>query len=108
MALCQIIHLAVPVVLGPVLERSVQPASGEAPLDVELRALGHVESLGHPGRRLALAGLEQDSGPVDNPRGTLSRPDHVLQLAALLRHQPDREFLPDHTTNSQQHLLPPN
>ena len=95
-----VIHLAVPVSLRPVSQHPVQPALGEAPLDVEYRALGHVQGLGHPGpvEGPALIGLEQDAGPVDNPGGTPSHPDHVLQLVALLRHQPDREFLPDNNT----------
>ena len=57
------IQLAVPVGLGPVPERPVQPILGEAPLDAEHRALGHIQSLGHLGRRPPLVGLEQDAGP---------------------------------------------
>ena len=68
LALCPVIHLAVPVGLGPVIEHTVQSALSEAPLDVEHRALGHIQGSGHLGRRPALVSLEQDAGPVDNPR----------------------------------------
>ena len=54
-----VIHLAVPAGLDPVLEHTVQSAPGEAPLDVEYRALGHVQGLGHPGRRPSLAGFSK-------------------------------------------------
>ena len=40
------IQLAVPVGLGPVPERPVQPILSEVPLDAEHRALGHIQSLG--------------------------------------------------------------
>ena len=36
--------------------------------------------------------------------GTPPRPDHVLQLVAFLRRQPNRKFLSDHTDTSQQHI----
>ena len=62
-----VVQVAVPVGLGPVPERPVQPILGEAPLDAEHRALGHIQSLGHLGRRPALVGLEQDAGPSRNP-----------------------------------------
>ena len=52
----------------------------------------------------ALTGLEQDAGPGRNPGRTPPRPDHVLQLVAFLRRQPNRKFLSDHTDTSQQHI----
>ena len=103
--LATVIQLAVPVGLGPVPERPVQPILGEAPLEAEHRALGHVQGLGHPRRRPALTGLEQDARPGRNPGRTLPRPDQMLQLVAFLRRQPDGKFLPDHNTTSQQHQL---
>ena len=54
-----LVQLPVPASLGPVLQRPLQPILGEAPLHAKHRALGHVQGLGHPGCRPALAGLEQ-------------------------------------------------
>ena len=99
-----VVQLAVPVGLGPVPERPVQPILGETPLDAEHRALGHIQSLRHLGGGPALTGLEQDAGPGRNPGRTPPRPDHVLQLVAFLRRQPNRKFLSDHTDTSQQHI----
>ena len=48
---------------GRSLSTPSSPALGKAPLDIEHRALGHVQGLGHPGRRPPLVGLEQDAGP---------------------------------------------
>ena len=83
-ALGPVIHLAVPVGLGPVLEHTVQPALGEAPLDVLTPCPGATS------RAWATLGADQPSpvfsrmrGPVDNPGGTLSRPDHMLQLVCV-------------------------
>ena len=104
MGFAPVIQLAVPMGLGPVPERPVQPIFGEAPLEAEHRALGHIQSLGHPGGGLAFTGLEQDASPGRIPGWTLPRPNHVLQLVAFLRCQPNREFLSDHTATSQQHL----
>ena len=98
-----VIHLAVPAGLNPVLEHTVQSALGEAPLDVEYRALGHVQGLGHPGRRPSLAGFQQNAGPGRNPGRTLSGTNHMLRLLALLLCQPDQILLPDHTATPQQH-----
>ncbi len=44
-----VIHLAVPVVLRPVLEHPVQHAPGEAPLDIEHCTQVHIQGLGHLG-----------------------------------------------------------
>ena len=104
--LATVVQLAVPVGLGPVPERPVQPILGETPLEAKHRALGHIQSLRHPGGgpAPALTGLEQDAGPGRNPGRTLPCPDHVLQLVALLRRQPNRKFLSEHTDTSQQHI----
>ena len=102
--LATVVQLAVPVGLGPVPERPVQPILGETPLEAKHRALGHIQGLGHPRRGPALAGLEQDAGPGYDPGRTPPCPDHVLQLVAFLRRQPDRKFLSDHTDTSQQHI----
>ncbi len=106
MGLAPLIQLPVPAGLDPVLQRRLQPVLGEAPLEAEHRALGHIQGLGHSGRRPALVGLEQDTGPGRNPGGTPSCPNHMLQLVPFLRRQPDRKFLSHHTVTSLQHVLP--
>ena len=101
---------AVPVGLGPVLDRPVQAVLGEAPLDAEDRALGHIQGLGHLGRGPARIGLEQDAGPGRDPDRTSPSPYRMLQLVAFFLCQPYYKFLPDHTATSQQHLwlrIPP-
>ena len=50
MGFAPVIQLAVPVRLGPVPERPVQPILGEAPLEAEHRALGHIQGLRQGGR----------------------------------------------------------
>ena len=84
--------------LGPVLQHTVQPAPGEAPLDAVYAGLDH------PGSGPALAGLKQDAGPGRYSRRTPAGPDQVLQPVAFLRRQPDRKFLSDPSDTSQQHL----
>ena len=54
-----LVQLPVPVGLDSILKRPLQPVLGKAPLDAEHRSLGHVQGLGHPGSRPALAGLER-------------------------------------------------
>ena len=98
-----VIQLAVPVGLRPVLEH---PVLGETPLDAGYARLGHVQGLGRLGSGPALAGLQQDAGLGRDPSLTPPDPDHMLQLVAFLRRQLNRKLLPDHTTTSQQHLLP--
>ena len=101
MGLRPLVQLPVPPGLDSILQRSLQPILGEAPLEAEHRALAHIQGLGHPGRRPPLVGLQQDPGPGRSPGSTLPCPNHMLQLVPFFRRQPDRKFLPDHTATSQ-------
>ena len=62
------VQLAVPVGLGPVLKRPIQPILGEAPLDAEHRALGHI----HNG--------VQSRHTIDGLNGGYCRPQSCLSI----------------------------
>ena len=100
-----VVHLAVPVGLGPVLDRPVRPTPSSAK-----RRLIRYTVPSDTSKAWATLGavqpslvLEQDAGPGRNPGRTLPSPDHMLQPIALLRCQPDGKLLSDHATTSQQH-----
>ena len=102
MGLRTLIQLPVPAGLDPVPQRPLQSVLSEATLDVEHRANGHVQGLGHLGPRPPLVGLQQNAGPGGHSGGTPSCPNNMLQLVPLFRRQPDPEFLPDHAATSHQ------
>ena len=62
-----VVQLPVPMGLGPVLQHPSQSLLGKAALDAEHRALGHIQGLGHLGRRPTCIGLEQYPGPSGDP-----------------------------------------
>ena len=88
--LAPVVQLPVPMGLGPVLQHPSQSPLGKTPLDPEYRALGHIQGLGHLGRRPTLIGLQQYPGPGSHSGWAFTCPYQMLQLVPLLPSQPDR------------------